>query len=103
MEKSTESNPTPAQTNITIHGDNNQVIYADRILNAGFGSFVSRLTLGLEKEPNQYAPFATLVIPTPVLIETLEAMLNALNENVELKNGMVKGLDTFKEQLTKLK
>lgn len=75
-------------------------IYADRIINAGFGPGVSRLTLAMEVGVGVFTPSATLVLPTPALLEAMSAVLNAFQGNTELKEGILKGLDGIKEQIS---
>lgn len=80
-----------------------QVIYADRILNAGFGPIVSRLTLGLEADPNAFSPFATLVIPTIALMEAMEAIQATVSKNDDMRTVIINGMDQVKAQLEKTK
>lgn len=92
-----------AQVEQPIVASQMQVIYADRILNAGFGPVVSRLTLGIEVGNNVFAPFATLVVPTISLMEAMEAIHKSVIENTEMKSVIFDGLDKVKAQLDKTK
>lgn len=83
--------------------ENLKVIYADRILNGGFGPAVSRLTLAMEVSQGKYIPSALMVLPTAALIEAMSAMLDGLKENAELKNALVSGLDALREQINSIK
>lgn len=79
------------------------IIYADKIINVGFGPGVSRLGLAMETDIGVYTPTATLVLPTPVLLEVMTAVLSAFQGNAEVKEGIIKGLDAIKEQISALK
>ncbi len=80
-----------------------QVIYADRIINAGFGAAVSRLTLAMETGPNTFTSTATLVVPTPALLETMTGVLNAIQGNPEIEEGILKALEALKAQISAIK
>ena len=79
------------------------VIYADRIVNAGFGAGVSRLTLAMETGQNTFTSTATLVIPTPALLETVTGVLNAIQKNPEIEEGIHKALEALKAQISAIK
>lgn len=79
------------------------VIYADRVINAGFGPGVCRLALAMETGIGTYTPTATLILPTPALLEAMAAVLNAFQGETELKSGVLKGLDAIKEQISAIK
>ncbi|HUW45446.1 MAG TPA: hypothetical protein VMW50_06590 [Dehalococcoidia bacterium] len=91
-----------ADVPVTVEAQAAQVIYADRILNMGFGVAVSRFTLGWEMSPKHHVPLVTIVMPTPSFLEALDAMVKAAHENVEMKKGLIATLDTYREQLSKL-
>lgn len=76
-----------------------QVIYADRIVEAGVGSAVSRLTLGIETGPNNYTPTIRLVMPTPALFEAIANISNSAINNEDIRQKLIKGLDEFKSTL----
>lgn len=78
-----------------------QAIYADRIINVGIGTSVSRLTLALEVGENVVTPVAQVVIPTPALFEALEFMATSITRNDKIKKSIVDGLDAFKEKIAK--
>jgi hypothetical protein len=80
-----------------------QVIYADRVLNAGFGPVVSRLTLGIEVGVNTFTPITTLVIPTIALMEAMDAIQKTIIENDEMRTVIINGMDQVKAQLEKAK
>lgn len=97
IQKTNES--TPAGVHVIGSGEPKQVIYADRVINAGFGPGVSKLTLAMEVSVGVYAHSATLILPTPALLEAMTAILNSVNNNPDLKASLIDGLDKFKEQL----
>lgn len=80
-----------------------QVIYADRIVNVAFGAAVSRLTLAMESEPNTFALTATLVVPTPALLEAMTGVLNAFQKNPEVEKGIFEALESLKAQVSAIK
>ena len=90
-----------AQTHVQINKPPElmPVIYADRIINVGYGPGVSRLTLAMETGDGVVTPTATLILPTTSLLEAMSAMLNAFHGNAAVKQGLLKGLDAFKEQI----
>lgn len=85
-----------------LEGGPLQVIYADAIINAGFGPAVSRITFGVEAGPRKLSPFATVVIPTHRLIEGLTAMQSLLDGNAVLKAELLKGLGAVKNTVEKI-
>ena len=101
MAKSSKSVPEIQPLQLTKSIDNLPVIYADRVINAGFGPVVSKLTLAMEAGKGIFNPTATLVLPTPSLLDAMNAVLDTFQGNPELKKGMLKGLDAIREQLTK--
>ena len=80
-----------------------QVLYADRILNVGFGPVVSRLTLGLENGPNAFTPFVTLVIPTIALMDAVETLQKNVIGNQDMNAMIIKGIDQVKDKLEQSK
>jgi hypothetical protein len=99
-EKSKSTAATKEQA--VIQGGPSQVIYADRILNVGFGPAVSRLTLGMEISPNNYQTLANVVIPTQSLMEAIDVMQQMLYKNTEVKESLINGLDSFKTRLNNI-
>lgn len=93
----------PQEQQPIIHTGQMQVIYADRILNVGFGPVVSKLTLGLEVGPNTFSSFANIVIPTLALIEAVEFLQKATSENDEMTSVIIDGVDKIKALLEKRK
>lgn len=88
----------------TIYASNPlQAICADRILNVGFGPVVSKLTLGLEVGPNSFTPFANVVIPTIALLEVIESLQKAINENDQVNAALIDKMDEIKAHLEKQK
>ena len=79
-----------------------QIIYADRILNIGFGHSVSRLVLGMEVQPNTYTPSYTVVVPTSALLDALSFMQTAVQDNPDLKEDLLKGLEVTVNQIKNL-
>lgn len=98
-----KNKPATEAPKITKESDIAKVIYADRILNVGFGPGVSRLTLGMETGTGTFAPTATLILPTPALLEAMNAVLTAINGDDDLKKALIKGSEALKDQLTALK
>ena len=101
MAKSSKSEPKIQPPQLTRPIDDLPIIYADRVINAGFGPIVSKLTLAMEVGNGIFSPTATLVLPTPSLLDAMKAVLDAFQGNPELKRGMLTGLDAIREQLTK--
>lgn len=89
----------PAQKPAVIESELPAVIYADRIINAGFGPGVSRLTLAVEKDHGTLVVTNTLVLPTPALLEAMTQVMSAFSDNEEVRNKMIAALDAFKAQL----
>ncbi|MBZ0104099.1 MAG: hypothetical protein K8H84_00565 [Sulfuricella denitrificans] len=94
-----ESAP-PVAVKIVGENEQKQIIYADRIIGAGFGPGVSKLTLAMEVSAGVVTPSATLIMPTPALLEGLTAILNTINGPDEIKKNLIDALDAFKEQLS---
>ena len=101
MAKSSKNEPKIPPFQLTKSIDNLPVIYADRVINAGFGPVVSKLTLAMEAGNGIFSPTATLVLPTASLLDAMNGVLNAFQGNPELKKGMLTGLDAIREQFTK--
>ena len=97
MTKKTEAEKLPQLTENAT-----QLLYADRIIGFALGPAVSKLTLGMEVNPNIYNPITTLVIPTNALIESLSFIQNTITQNENIKQELVKGIDAIKEQYGKL-
>lgn len=91
-----------AQIKIVETGTLPQMIYADRVINAGFGAAVSRLTLAMETDPSTFTPTVTIIMPTVGLLEMLKGVAGVLQENTEVKDGILKGLDSLREQINAL-
>lgn len=85
-----------------LPGSGESLIYADRIIGFTFGPAVSKLTLGMEVEQRVFSPTATLVIPTTALIDAFASFQAATHESKELKDGLIKGLDTINKQYNNL-
>jgi hypothetical protein len=83
-------------------GSGGSLIYADRIIGFAFGPTVSKLTLGMEVDQRVFSPTATLIIPTTALIDAFASFQHATHENKELKDGLIKGLDTISKQYNSL-
>jgi len=79
-----------------------EVIYADRIVSVGVGQSVSRLTLATETSELSVIPFAQLVIPTPILFDTIEFLTKYVMENSETNASLIDSLATFKSKLDEL-
>lgn len=94
-----------AQTKFQVNNapESMPVIYADRVINAGFGPGVSRLTLAMEMGIGTFTPSAILILPTPALLEAVSVVLNAFQGNDEIRDGVIKGLEAIKTQLNSLK
>lgn len=103
MGQTSKNKPATAAKKITVENNIPQVIYADRIINAGFSSSVSRLTLGVETGHETYTQSATLILPTPALLDAMSQILQGINENVDLREGIIQSLDAFKEKLISVK
>lgn len=101
MAKSSKSGPEIKPIQLTHSIDNLPVIYADRVINAGFGPVVCKLTLAMEAGKGIFSPTATLILPTPSLIDAMNAVFDAFQGNPEVKKGLLAGLDAIKEQLIK--
>lgn len=97
-----KNKPVSTSPPITTGNEFPKVIYADRIINAGFGAGVSRLTLAMETGLGTYVTSAIVVLPTPALLEVMNQMLSAVSGNSELKQGIIQALDAFKAQLNAL-
>ena len=102
MGQPSKSKPATKAEQLTKVNDNLQIIYADRVINAGFGPVVCKLTLAMETGSGTYNPTATLILPTSSLLDAMNAVLNGIQGNPAVKEGMLKGLDTLKEQLNNL-
>jgi hypothetical protein len=97
----TKTTVTKKQTDMQINTPSEliPVIYADRVINVAFGPGVSKLSLAMEASTGVFTPTATLILPTTSLLEAMSAVLNAFQGNDDVKNGILKGLDAFKEQI----
>jgi len=103
QEKNTPQVKTPTVT-IVESSILPQVVYADRITNARFGSAVSRLILAKETSvPNTFTPTVTVVIPTSALLEMISGVVNAIQGSPEVTDGILKGLDSLKAQVNAIK
>jgi len=78
------------------------LLYADRILNFSTGATISKLILGVEVAPGQFAPSATLVIPTSAMLDALIHIQNSYTSNSDIKDKLIKGAEILKTQFEKL-
>ncbi len=79
-----------------------KVVFADAMVNVGFGPSVSRFTLGIENPNKTLTPFTTVIMPTHRLIEALAAIQGGLTGNEEMRNALQKGLDQMKMTIDNL-
>ncbi|MBI5435915.1 MAG: hypothetical protein HY937_02185 [Nitrosomonadales bacterium] len=103
VSKNTDAQNKAQEQQPIIQGGPMQVIYADRILNVGFGPGVSKLTLGMETGPNTFAPILSVVIPTIAFMEAMQALGKTFSESDEMRTVIFDGMDKVKAQLEKKK
>ncbi len=77
------------------------MVYADKITTFAFGSSVSKLGLAIEVGPEKYVRVATIVLPTPTLIQAIEFMVSTLKQSENMKLSLIQGANAFIEQLKK--
>lgn len=97
----TKSEKKPAKAeSVTINVDNIESIFVDKIVNIGVGFHVTRLTLTQDVADGSSKAFANLIMPTTSLFDFIKFMSENIIKNDELKQGLVKSMDEFKNQLT---
>ena len=100
---------TPAKAveaeEITIQTPDGTVIplfYADRVLNFGIGSGISRLTIGNEVSKNNYVVTAQIVLPTDAFFDAIDTIYGNIENNAELKAGLIQALDKLKGRIERV-
>jgi hypothetical protein len=95
-EKTAKENPGIIKTQL-------HVIYADKISNLAVGPAISKLTLAMEGDDKSTVPFSQIVIPTPVLFQTIEFLIDSVYKNKDLKDKLIDGVEALKNEIIKTK
>ena len=97
---------TPLESIEILDSNQQEVIYADRIVNFTFGLATSKLLLGIETASQKQGtvnvtPTKTIIIPTLSLLEALDFMMKTVDENTELKQKITDGLEIYRNRINR--
>lgn len=70
------------------------VIFADRIINFGFGPNVCRLLFGVETGEGKVEGTTMVVLPTDQFLQAMKFMSVALKDNAEIKQSILNSIQT---------